>query len=91
MHHHSVARVNKWPVEACKDDFEELWLEMLFRITAKLHQHINDGGRAPFVPRPAQRVTRLEAIIYTAQSPVSSLDVPYPEREADDTKRHGLS
>ena len=92
MHHHFASRVNRWPMEANGESFDAVWFEMLFRIIAQLHEHIGDGstGALPALSS-RERVERLEAIIYTAHEIITPLDVRYPEREADDTRRHGLS
>ena len=79
-------------MEACEGHFDEVWSETLFRIIARLHEHISDGGTgAPPALSPTEKAHRLEAIIYTAQAAITSLDVRYPEREANDTRHHGLS
>lgn len=79
-------------MEAGEESFDAVWFEMLFRVIVQLHKRVGDGNtNTPPALSPGQRVDRLEAIIYTAQEVVTPLNVRYPEREADDTKRHGLS
>ena len=92
MHHHFVSLFHVWPVDACRERFDGVWLETLWHIIEQLHEHIGDGGvSAPPSLSPAKKVERVEAIIYTAHEAITPLDVRYPEREADDTRRHGLS
>ena len=92
MHHHFVPLFHVWPVDACRERFDEIWLETLLRIIAQLHEHISDGGiSTPLSRSSAKKVERVEAIIYTAHEIITPLDVRYPEREADDTRYDGLS